>query len=805
MKDMKSFLICFLLCFIASVPLVAKDFVVTGYGASIPEAREDALEALSLSISSSVSTLVMTSTYDDGESVSQRYGDSSLHSSDFDPVGMEFGRPQRNDGMWSITVTLPSSSAHLYYNRLEEKADEIERLYNAMGKLSNLDEVSYDELDQLSDLLASFEADRMVATGLDRVGIVPDLPVSRSQVEVQRNAKIQAEEDSLEGMLDTYDVAEVFGLLTDEMAEDRQELSRRLEELRADSQARIEEMDARTRDLLEELGAVDTTEIQEGAAENEDTSQIVDSLDELVLRLSNLEAVRASVSQSIRELNKDYIEEVDSFIEENMDRQWPSVSLGNDGKPTDKAVRERREGLVYAAVFQFAPSYSASMTSQMDMALDLMTGGIVDIAEMAQELINSNFTLSSEGSILSVSIDGARGDAFVGTMHIRLAGRDINIDFRIPFESWMGEPMPDSATQIFEYEDYLFVVSQWLSMLMDNSGLLRLELKCSIAYDPIEYCIYFTPDSYTVKRLDTDETVIEQKISRDGETRYDLLLTLPFNLDDISSYLDFGSIDPDLIEAGFDVQKMVDEAIADSDLARKVDIANLGLGDMSGSVVDELNGLPTQDRISITSGEVESIGRQLDQAEETEKNARSKTERLDRFFEAPLFLELHVSGVGTFGIYDGSDGRSMSRGEFSLGLASYFNLSDETETIKMYMGINADLSYTYASETLSDVNGTVDRRIQAIGGSINADILFIIGLPSLAIKGGVWPGVGWYPVFELFTGLTGGVLIPAGDGLLDLSAKLLISVPVDMSSDISSNQTPINISVGLIAGYAFSL
>ena len=803
MKDMKSFLICFLLCFIASVPLVAKDFVVTGYGASIKEAREDALEALSLSISSSVSTLVMSATYDDGEAVSQRYGDSSLQSSDFDPVGMEFGQPQRNDGMWSIKVTLPSSSAHLYYDRLEEKAVEIERLYDAMGNLSNLDEVSYDELDQLSELLASFEVDRLVATGLDRNGTVPELPVSRSQVEVQRNAKIQAEEDSLEGMLDTYGVAEALGLLTDEMEADRQELSRRLDELRADNQARIEEMDARTRDLLEELGAVDTTEIQEGAAENEDTSQIVDSLDELVLRLSNLEAVRASVSQSIRELNKDYTEEVHSFIEEAMAREWPSVTLGIDGKPTDVAIKERREGFDYAAVSQFAPSYAASMSGQMDMALELMTGGIGNIAEMAQELINSNFTLSSEGSILSVSIDGARGGAFVGTMHIRLAGRDINIDFSIPFESWMSEPMPDSATQIFEYEDYLFVVSQWLSMLMDNSGLLRLDLKCSIAYDPIEYCIYFTPDSYTVKRLDTDKIVLEQEISSDGETRYDLLLTLPFDLEKTTFNFSFGTIDPDLIQAGFDVQGMIDEAIADSDLARKVDITNLGLARMSGSVVDELNGLPLQDRIAITSGEVESIGRQLDQAEEREKNARSKTERLDRFFEAPLFLEPYVSGAGTFGIFDGSDGRSMTRGEFSLGLAAYLNLTDET--MNMYMGVNADLSYTYASETLSDVNGTVDRRIQAIGGSINADFLVFKRLPSFAIKGEVRTGFGWYPDFEVLTGLTGGVLIPVGDGLLDLSAKLLLSVPLDKSSDISSIQAPINLSVGLIAGYAFSL
>lgn len=810
MRNMKRCLVFVLLCFIASVPLSAKDFVVTGYGESIREAREDALEALSLSISSSVSTLVMTSTYDDGESISQRYGDSSLHSSDFDPVGMEFGKAQENDGLWSITVTLPSSSAPLYYNRLGEKADEIERLYNSMGRLSNLGEVSYDELDQLSDLLASFEVDRIVATGLDREGVVPELPVSRSQVEVQRNAKLQAEEESLEGMLDTYDVAEVFGLLTDEMEADRRELSRRLADLRADSQARIEEMDARTRDLLEELGASGASVTKEKQGEDEEASRIVENLDKLVLRRSGNESVRSSVSQSIRQLNKAYAEEVDSFVEENMDRKWPFISLGTDGRPTAEAVKERREGLEYAAVEQFAPSYAASMTGQVDMALELMSNGLEEMASLVEEIMDSELTLTSEGSILSVSIDGAQDDALAGTMHMRLAGRDISIDFSIPFESWMGEPMPDPSTQIFEYEDYLFAVSQWLSMLMDNSGLMRVDLKCSFAYDPILYCVYLVPESYAVTRLDTDETVVELDISDDGETRYDRLLSLPFNLERAAFNFSFGTIDPDLVAAGFDPQKMVDDVIEEKDLAKKLDIANLGLGNMSGSVVEELNGLSLQDRIAITSSEVESIALRIEKAEDAKEKAERRTELMDRFFVSPVVLEPYVSIAGSFG---GGESCLLFRGELSLRLASSLLLSEISQSmtsqygvpIALYFGVNADFTYIFGKETQFSVNGPLDKTIQNVGGCISAYGMSLWRLSSVAIKGEVWLGVGWYPDFEVLTGLTGGVLIPAGDGLLDLSAKLLMSVPVDMSSDISSNQTTGNISVGLIAGYAFSI
>lgn len=823
MRNMKRCLVFVLLCFIASVPLSAKDFVVTGYGESIREARKDALEALSLSISSSVSTLVMTSTYDDGESISQRYGDSSLHSSDFDPVGMEFGKAQENDGLWSITVTLPSSSAPLYYNRLGEKADEIERLYNSMGRLSNLGEVSYDELDQLSDLLASFEVDRIVATGLDREGVVPELPVSRSQVEVQRNAKLQAEEESLEGMLDTYDVAEVFGLLTDEMEADRRELSRRLADLRADSQARIEEMDARTRDLLEELGASGASVTKEKQGEDEEASRIVENLDKLVLRRSGNESVRSSVSQSIRQLNKAYAEEVDSFVEENMDRKWPFISLGTDGRPTAEAVKERREGLEYAAVEQFSPSYAASMTGQVDMALELMSNGLEEMASLVEEIMDSELTLTSEGSILSVSIDGAQDDALAGTMHMRLAGRDIGIDFSIPFESWMGEPMPDPSTQIFEYEDYLFVVSQWLSMLMDNSGLMRVDLKCSFAYDPILYCVYLVPESYAVTRLDTDETVVELDISDDGETRYDRLLSLPFNLERAAFNFSFGTIDPDLVAAGFDPQKMVDDVIDEYDLAKKLDIANLDLDGLDDDVLRALRGLSTEERVDISRGDVKSVEKRVERAEDEKAKAdygRRTTSVKKDFFGASVILEPYVSGVGRLASPQEGSNWLTASGEFSLGFGAYYKLGNKGDaaedlvgSFSLYVGAHADFSYEHVLESWSAGNGTAGDDGLPFGGSIGFDIMYLSRFASFAIKADLFGGLGFYSPSGLHDGMEAvmgasvGFLIPAGGGKFDLSARFNASFPLDgkSSQGADAGSLPLFLSAGMSVGYAFSI
>lgn len=55
--------------------------------------------------------------------------------------------------------------------------------------------------------------------------------------------------------------------------------------------------------------------------------------------------------------------------------------------------------------------------------------------------------------------------------------------------------------------------------------------------------------------------------------------------------------------------------------------------------------------------------------------------------------------------------------------------------------------------------------------------------------------------------MNAGVWIPAGGGMLDLSAKVNFSIPLveDTSQVTATGHAPFALSIGLIAGYAFSL
>lgn len=799
-KYLKKLTIIIMLAFIL-IPLAAEDFIATGYGENQQDAREDALATLASQISTNVSSLIVTQSVDDGQSANERYESRVLQSSDFTPVGTQFSNATLENGLWKVTVTLPSSSAHLYYDRLAEKAEEIDSLYNSLGKLQDLSSVSYAELDQLSGMLSSFEVDRIVATSLDRnAGKIPELPVSRSQVEAQRNVKLQGEEDSLERELDSYDMAKAFGLLTEEMEADRETLVKRLEELRENSNARIRQLDAETEKMLESLRP-DEFSIADSAAPREADMSVINRIDEIALRLSSLNAIRSSVSEAIVQLAAEYDKQVESFIEENMRRDYPSIMLDSDGQPTAKAVQTRREGFKNAAKEQFAPIYAESMKSQMNRALSLMCSGIEDVVVIAQEVAGESLQLSSSGEILSVAVDGTDGNNFSGIMHLSLAGKEISLDFHIPFSSWIGKSVPNPRTQIFEYEEYLFIASQWLSMLMDNTGLMRVDLEFSIEYDPIKYGLYFVPSAYTVTRLDTGKAVYKESLSNDVSPIQ--LCILPFDLESSFSFDFQNSIGKDFAKYGFNPDSMIRDSINDADLLSKVDIYRLGIADLSYNVINELKSKSLDERFSITSENINALAEKDKSAKDAEKKAKKNVETLNDVIKSKFIIEPYISGGGTFFKYSDS-GMAARRGEFSVGLAALYNIPEVESEI--YAGFGADLLYAYTASSTDVDGGVIENRTQAIGGSLNAICGGVLRSPSLAIKGQLWVGVGWYPSAEILIGGAAGAMIPAGNGLLDLSAKLQLSMPLGSLDDSRySDDSPVGFGFGISVGYAFGL
>lgn len=158
--------------------------------------------------------------------------------------------------------------------------------------------------------------------------------------------------------------------------------------------------------------------------------------------------------------------------------------------------------------------------------------------------------------------------------------------------------------------------------------------------------------------------------------------------------------------------------------------------------------------------------------------------------------------------------------EFSLGLNAYIlagtkEYPNSPTLLALYYGLLTDLSYEHVMDSRFAGNGTAIEAGLAFGGSFNFDVLFNLRSRQLGLsfKADFYFGFGFYSDAgshyskEFNIGMNAGVWIPAGGGMLDLSAKVNFSIPLveDTSQVTATGHAPFALSIGLIAGYAFSL
>ena len=803
------FVIAVLIC--VMFPAIGEDISATGYGVDRQAARDDALSMLARQISTNVSTLVMSSTVDDGVSVSFQYGESSFQTSDMNLIGVQYGEPVYEDGLWSVAVVLPSSAADLYFGRLESTAQDIANLYHELGELGDLSSISYGQLDQLESLLSSFEVDRIVATSLDRGRFVPELPVSRSQVEAKMAAKMASDEDSLTMELDEYDLAEAFGLLNAEMETDRRRLETELEALRKNNARRIEELKAETRERLFELGGHTDVVTPEASQDASLAASTLEDLASIRRHTIGIDAIQNTTRTMIESLSDIYCAEVDDFIAAESGKDYPLVALGDDGKPTQTAIEQRHVGLLNEARSNFADSCIAEMNAQLDTSLSLIISNIESIALLVRSVDGKSVTLSSGQSNLSVAINGFEDESFVGTVQLVLAGLNLELDISIPCYAWIGQEIPDPQFEYLEYEEYLFVVSQWLSLLKDNAGLADVELSFSIHYDPVGHGLYLCIDSYSVTRLDTGTEVMR---IGDAAVKPIMLVELPFDFSELFVG-GFPNIDS-YLSANFDYRSRIDHKVQISGVVDAVDIYGLKLSNLPDEILQQLEEIPATGRILLGADWFHDwIAAVMDRLDEAQKK-EARRQAVRALFAKGYMVEPFAS-VGGMAVMQSemrddlaldseSTSEMIGRGvSATVGLSAFYKFLDNYDSgwFNFALGLYGNLVYTHAEDrpatwlpyVVSDnVGGSVGFELKLLFAGRNSRAAFVFGLRY---------GLAWLPEICLLSGVDLGVYIPAGPGHLTLAFRTNLFPALTESVDPTVSILESHIS--LAAGYAFSL
>ena len=787
MKHRKCIAFLMLLALILSSSF-ADDFTAVGFGETVSDARSDALSTLAGQISTNVSTLVMTSSYEkDGENAVEQYGSSSLQASEFDLVGYSFGVPERmEDGLWRVEAVLPEASASEYYARLDELSVTIAEQFGELGNLADLDSVSYVQIDQLIDLLDEYESNRIVATSLDRSlsSSVPELPVSRSQVEAQRNAKLYAEETSIDQQLEQYDISAAFGLLTDEMERERQDLETRLSELRSDNEARIQALHEQTQARLAELSGIAVPEL-DAEAEDEAFSQVSRAIDSIMRLSQGLSAAKRTGSDAIERLDEEYSKEAEAYIAELMARPHAAIELDANGKPTATAISRRRAGAENEVRKTILPQYSQEINRQFGTLLDMMASNIKQIASVAQSIIGYDFILSSAQQDVSVAITDydSEAGAFLGYAQVNIGGQDHRIDFSIPYADWSGENIP-TYNDFFAYEEYLFVASQWINMLKDNTSLFILELGTSIQYDPIGYGIYMRIDSFSVTRRDTGERIISDRRLDESIN----LIELPFDLD---ALFDFSfSLDQDM-QTGFNYKANASAVRSEEHLDDIVDLYGLDLESLSAAVLTSLRRMRPEDRAAMgKSGFEGRIDRQVTEHDK-QVAKEDKQKVIDGFIEDSVLL-IKPYAIGSFIFpHDG-----ITQGGGGLGVEVLMHFNDTDDYINFLYSLSADVSLTgrkhiYVVDDMLHTEKSGMFCLRVLGGM--GLLLHLDGMPFV---GRIGAGVGFDAASQAIINGNVGASFPAGSGLVEVSLSLDLSVGIGEKDDFSAG-------LGITIGYMF--
>ena len=741
-----------------------------GYGDSPQDAREDALNNLSSRISTSVSSMITTLSIDDSVSnTMDRYIASSIQQSETTFIGLEYGEPIEANGLWRVSVGIPESSIPLYYGRLKMLADEISTLYSKMDNLEDIEAVSYGEFDVLLSYLSDFETNRLILTILDSTAPdkIPLLPVTKSQVEARRMTKLYSDEMSIEQSIEQYDLSAAFGILSEESKADRKALEERLSKLREENQRHIEEIHKATQERIDKISSID---LQFVSDDNKQQTGVLDSLD-LISRYTQGLTVIASVSKSaIEGINDDFVSEASELENSRMKAAFPEMDENNQ-----KEIDRRKEAIRYEIKTKILPSYVSEINNQFESTLEMSISNIEKIAEDSRKLLDRSFSISSLAPGVSVAITGYINDSFIGYVQINAAGKELRFDISISYEDWSGEDIPDYITDYDNYQQYRFIANQWLNILKDNASLLLMDLNTHFSYDPVLHGLYIVLDSYSVTRLDTNKRIINHIPS----SQIVEVIELPFDLEEIFEY----SFKLDKRIAGsFDYKHIAIEKLNESKLEDTVNILDL----ISIDLIESLRSLPVEERIRMGKKGIQ------DELDSIRKRMLPKERFENLFVESKILFEPFASV--SFGI---ADSPYPVRARLGAELLMPFRVNGVVSRLRAQSFLSASLSAGFINKYETRVNGNINYGTKEgyVGFSAMLDYgVFLHFNPSWAMKIILGGGIGYYDSFH-FSVIAGcGVLIPAGNGRLD------VTLNAEWMHSLSDNSS---IRFSLIFGYLF--
>ena len=510
-----------------------------GYGSTADAAEEDAVRNLMNRISMDISSLTYTSVIDDGESSTAAFSDISIQSGSFKLRGASIETSESPDGGFSAFVEIPESSIGLYRKDMEDLAAAIERIDGSLSDIEEADRI--DAYLMLISLLRDYDAAENVVMLLDPESEpVAELPITKAEAEFEYRLVLSRSISQSEMNVENLNALAELGMLSHDdgsIAKAMAEHEALLERRRQLQEEMDEEYSLRLEQRQQEIGAAFHTDVASPESVLGDGDAILDPLLRVEAARNAFLELKSSMDSSAEELEKQYVEEANSIIDEVLAIEFFPTQLDGSGRPKDSVITSI-ESMTQKQLDDLLQLYGKTATDLYLSTYEKMLGVSEYAHEEAAAVLGTGFTISNRDYTVTTSILPEYFDAesfmWRGTAYIAVGDDTISLPFEIPYEAWTGESIDYSSVSemMALYSDAEF----WTDIFAEYPGAFTITMEgtfVGIALDGDDYQLSF--DSYSITRNDTGRVVCTGRIDR-GATFHS---TSSVDLDDFTIDHDF--------------------------------------------------------------------------------------------------------------------------------------------------------------------------------------------------------------------------------------------------------------------------
>ena len=506
--------------------LSARTITGIGYGSTPEEALEEARRDLISRFSISVSSLVYSTTNDNGYNADSSFlSTSSVQYSSVDIKG-ESKSGRKEGDTYIAESSLDEYDAPAYYTELQELGQSIPRIKNMIDNETESKE-KLDLYRTLISIMKRYESDREIISQLapDMYTFTP-LPFSRVEIEAEYSNLLSKESNSLDLTIKELERQSSLDIISAEGEKRLQEARNELEEnikYQQDLQEANENDYNLHLEMLEQSIRSSAAEFSESFNSQNAFAYNDNSFSSLMNTIeadrAAFKAMKDSVSKTLSDISESYEDESKTIMQRELSKPYASTQLDENNNPKPDS-KERRIGNANKMIEErktFYETASDAAYTAVEKQLEAISRSTIDTIDT---LNASVFTVTNHGSGISTVIKATDFDTenkvFHGTAYIPIADSTLTFSFRIPFYSWAKQ----EELQNLNEDDIDYMAAEWIEIFEDYPSSFTIEARLKIESNKKDNKYRATILDYSIKKAGETKIVYSESINKSYDFTY---------------------------------------------------------------------------------------------------------------------------------------------------------------------------------------------------------------------------------------------------------------------------------------------